>query len=333
MHKSRTFLLFFLLSLLSIVLTLSDIAWGSVSIPFDSVINALIHPHHQDLYTDIIIQFRIPKAITAILTGAALSVAGLLMQTFFRNPLAGPDVLGVTSGASMGVALYVMATSWFAASFVESRWGLILSAIVGAFIVLILILSVASRMKQSVTLLIVGLMFSGIVGAVVSILQNLSNPDAVKLFVVWTFGSLNAVTWYQLQILIPLIILGLFLTFLLQKKLNALLLGEHYAQGLGISVRSTRLIMISLTGILAGATTAFTGPIAFIGVAVPHLARALFQTSNHRIITPGTLLCGVVLLLLCDILSQQTTYPLPLNAVSALFGAPLIIWVVLKQQT
>jgi iron complex transport system permease protein len=255
------------------------------------------------------------------------------MQTFFRNPLAGPDVLGVTSGASMGVAFYVMATSWFAASFVESRWGLILSAIAGALIVLLLILSVASRLKQSVTILIIGLMFSGIVGAIVSILQNLSNPDTVKLFVVWTFGSLSAVTWYQLQILIPLLVIGLFFTFMLQKRLNALLLGEHYAQGLGISVRSTRLIMISLTGILAGATTAFTGPIAFIGVAVPHLARALFQTSNHRIIIPGTLLCGTSLLLICDILSQQTTYPLPLNAVNALFGAPLIIWVVLKQRT
>jgi len=333
MHRPRTFLFFILLTILCIVLTLSDIALGSVSIPFNAIIQALLHPHGQTLFTDIVIQFRVPKAITAILTGASLSLAGLLMQTFFRNPLAGPDVLGVTSGASMGVAFYVMATSWFAASFVESRWGLILSAIAGALIVLLLILSVASRLKQSVTILIIGLMFSGIVGAIVSILQNLSNPDTVKLFVVWTFGSLSAVTWYQLQILIPLLVIGLFFTFMLQKRLNALLLGEHYAQGLGISVRSTRLIMISLTGILAGATTAFTGPIAFIGVAVPHLARALFQTSNHRIIIPGTLLCGTSLLLICDILSQQTTYPLPLNAVNALFGAPLIIWVVLKQRT
>ncbi|MBB3187411.1 FecCD family ABC transporter permease [Microbacter margulisiae] len=330
---SRNKLLFTVLSILCITLAISDIAFGSVAIPMKSVFEALLHPHHNGLYSDIIMQFRLPKAITAILTGAALSVAGLLMQTFFRNPLAGPDVLGVTSGASMGVALYVMAASWFSAAWIESRWGLILAAVAGALLVLLLILGVAARLKQTVTLLIIGLMFSGIVGAVVSILQNLSNPDAVKLFVVWTFGSLSAVTWYQLQILIPIIVLGLLITLTLQKKLNAMLLGEHYAQGLGVSVRSTRLVMIALTGILAGATTAFTGPIAFIGVAVPHLARALFQTSNHRIITPGTLLCGVALLLICDIISQQTAYPLPLNAISALFGAPLIIWVVLKQRS
>jgi iron complex transport system permease protein len=329
---SRNTLLFICLSLFCVALSVSDIIFGSVDIPLKSLGEVLLHPNSHGLYADIVMQFRLPKAITAILTGAALSVAGLLMQTFFRNPLAGPDVLGVTSGASMGVALYVMAASWWSAAWVESRWGLILSAVAGALIVLLLILSVASRMKQSVTLLIVGLMFSGIVGAVVSILQNLSNPDAVKLFVVWTFGSLSAVTWYQLQILVPLIVLGLFFSLALQKQFNAMLLGEHYAQGLGISVRSTRLAMIAITGILAGATTAFTGPIAFIGVAVPHLARALFQTSDHRIITPGTLLCGVALLLICDIISQQTTYPLPLNAISALFGAPLIIWIVLKQR-
>ena len=329
---SRNTFLFIGLSALCVALTVSDIAFGSVAIPLKSIVETLLHPNSHGLYADIVMQFRLPKAITAILTGAALSVAGLLMQTFFRNPLAGPDVLGVTSGASMGVALYVMAASWWSTAWVESRWGLILSAVAGALIVLLLILSVAARMKQSVTLLIVGLMFSGIVGAVVSILQNLSNPDAVKLFVVWTFGSLSAVTWYQLQVLVPLILLGLLVSLMLQKQLNAMLLGEHYAQGLGISVRSTRLLMIALTGVLAGATTAFTGPIAFIGVAVPQLARALFQTSNHRIITAGTLLCGVALLLTCDIISQQTTYPLPLNAISALFGAPLIIWVVLKQR-
>lgn len=328
----RTTILFLLLLLICLVLAVADVAFGSVAISPGNLWQALIHPEADSLYTNIVINFRLPKAITAILSGAALSVAGLLMQTLFRNPLAGPDVLGVSSGASMGVALYVMAASWWSASLLQSSWGIVMAAVIGALLVLMVTLGVATRIRQPVTLLIIGLMFASIAGAVVNVLQNMSNPDAVKLFVVWTFGSLSAVTWTQMQILLPVILVGLFLAFWMQKSLNAMLLGEHYARGLGISVTTVRVIIILITGILAGTVTAFTGPIAFIGVAVPHLARGLFGTSDHRIVVPGTILCGAGLLLLCDVISQQTTYPLPLNAVSALFGAPMIIWIVLKQR-
>lgn len=329
---SRNLILFTLLVLLCLLLTLADIAFGSIHVSLRDLWQALIHPEANPLYANIVLEFRLPKAATAIFTGAALSVAGLLMQTLFRNPLAGPDVLGVSSGASMGVALYVMAASWWSAAWVQSSWGLVFAAVCGALLVLLLTLGVATKIRQSITLLIVGLMFASVAGAVVSILQNFSNPDAVKLFIVWTFGSLSAVTWNQMEVLAPLVCIGLFIAFGLQKNLNALLLGEHYARGLGVSVKTTRIIIILTTGLLAGAVTAFTGPIAFIGVAVPHLARGIFGTSDHRVAIPATLLCGAALLLLCDIISQQTTYPLPLNAISALFGAPMIIWIVLKQR-
>ena len=328
---SRNLILFCILFLLCFLLTLADVAFGSVPVSLHNLWQAIFHPGANSLYTNIIFEFRLPKALTAILCGAALSVAGLLMQTLFRNPLAGPDVLGISSGASMGVALYVMAASWWSASLLQSSWGMVGAAVLGALLVLMLTLGVATRIRQSVTLLIVGLMFASVAGAVVSILQNFSNPDAVKLFVVWTFGSLNAVAWPQMQLLLPIILVGLLLAFWMQKSLNALLLGEHYARGLGVRVTSVRVMLILITGVLAGAITAFTGPIAFIGVAVPHLARGIFGTSNHRIAIPGTILCGAGLLLLCDIISQQTTYPLPLNAVSAIFGAHIIICIFLKQ--
>ncbi|MBP1640281.1 MAG: transport system permease protein [Bacteroidetes bacterium] len=329
---SRNLILFTVLLLFCLLLLLTDIAFGSIPISLHNLWQTFLHPETDSLYKNIVFDFRLPKALTAILCGAALSVAGLLMQTLFRNPLAGPDVLGISSGASMGVALYVMAASWWSASLLQSSWGMVGAAVIGALLVLMLTLAVATRIRQSVTLLIVGLMFASVAGAVVSILQNFSNPDAVKLFVVWTFGSLSAVTWAQMELLIPIILVGLILTFWLQKSLNVMLLGEHYARGLGISVTIVRVAIILITGVLAGTITAFTGPIAFIGVAVPHLARGIFGTSNHRIAIPGTILCGAALLLLCDVISQQTTYPLPLNAVSALFGAPMIIWIVLKQR-
>lgn len=329
---SRNLILFTILIFLCLILTLADIAFGSVSVSPGNLWQAFVHPQADSLYTNIVFDFRLPKALTAILCGASLSVAGLLMQTLFRNPLAGPDVLGISSGASMGVALYVMAASWWSVSLLQSSWGMVGAAVIGALLVLMLTLGVATRIRQSVTLLIVGLMFASVAGAVVSILQNFSNPDAVKLFVVWTFGSLSAVTWSQMELLLPIIVLGLILSFFLQKSLNAMLLGDHYARGLGIPVAAIRVMIILITGILAGTITAFTGPIAFIGVAVPHLARGIFGTSNHRIAIPATILCGAALLLLCDVISQQTTYPLPLNAVSALFGAPMIIWIVLKQR-
>ncbi len=267
-----------------------------------------------------------------MITGAALSVAGLMMQTLFRNALAEPYILGVSSGASLGVALVTMASGFLPAFLMNSGWATIIAAIIGGAFVLLLVLGVSFRIQSAVSLLIVGIMFGTIAGAVVNVLQNFSDPDAVKLFVMWTFGSLSAVTWTYMQVLYPVIIVGLVIAMLLHKRLDVLLLGDNYARGLGISVIQTRFLIILATGLLAGGITAFTGPIAFVGVAIPHIARGLFKTSVHRILIPATILCGAVLLLACDIISQLPTYTLPINTISSLFGAPIILWIILKKK-
>lgn len=317
---------FILLVLLTAILFIADIAYGSVKIPLNEIFS------DNEIFHNIIYNFRLPKALTALITGAAISVAGLIMQTLFRNPLAGPYVLGVSSGASLGVAIFILAGSVLPAAFIESGWGLVISATIGAILVLLMVLSVSFRVKQGVSLLIVGIMFGQLSGSLVTILQNSSDPDSLKLFVVWTFGSLSAVTWNYMWVMLPIVIIGLIIVFAIQKQLNALLLGENYAQGLGINVVKTRFLIITAIALLAGATTAFTGPIAFIGMAVPHLVRGLLQTSNHQLTIPGSILIGASLLLLCDLVCQMPSngYTLPINAVSALVGAPIIIWIILK---
>ena len=268
---------------------------------------------------------RLPKAITAILAGAALSVSGLIMQTLFRNPLAGPYTLGVSSGASLGVAFLTMCS----ASLVLM---LPIAACIGATLVLLLVLAVSRKVTSNVSLLIVGMMFGSIAGALVSLLQNFANPDALKLFIVWTLGSLSSVGWSDMQLMVPILIVGALFVLLALKPLNGLLLGEEYAKGLGINVARTRLFIVLATGLLAGGVTAFCGPIAFIGVAVPHIARGIFKTSNHRVTIPACVLIGACLLLICDVLCSLFIYPLPISTVSALFGAPIIIWIILKHK-
>ena len=314
------------------MLFLVDLAWGSISISMKEIGSVFFGNSGNGINAEILLNFRLPKAITAILAGASLSVAGLLMQTLFRNSLADPYLLGISSGASLGVALMMMASSILPISLVSSGWSLIVSAIVGASVVLLLVVVVSFKVNNAVSLLIVGLMFGTIAGSLVGVLQNFSSPDTVKLFVMWTFGSLSAVTWNYMQVLFPVVLLGLGMAFYLQKKLDGLLLGENYAQGLGISIVKTRFFIVLATGILAGGVTAFTGPIAFVGVAIPHIARGLFSTAIHKILLPACLLLGASLLLLCDIISQMPTYTLPINTISALFGAPIIIWIVLKRR-
>ena len=255
-----------------------------------------------------------------------------MMQTLFRNPLADPYILGVSSGASLGVALVMMAASFLPVAFVSSGWALIAAAIIGASIVLVLVVGVSFKVNNAVSLLIVGIMFGTIASSLVSILQNFSNPDAIKLFVMWTFGSLSAVTWSYMWVLLPVVLIGLGLSFYLQKKLDGLLLGENYARGLGISITKTRFMIVLATGLLAGGITAFTGPIAFVGVAIPHIARGIFRSSSHKILLPACVLLGASILLVCDIISQLPTYTLPINTISALFGAPIIIWIILKKK-
>lgn len=285
-----------------------------------------------DITREIIINIRTPKAITAILAGAGLSVSGLMMQTLFRNPLAGPYILGVSSGATLGVAAVMMSGTLLGIA-LQNEWLIITAAIIGALSVLLLVLGVSFRIRNAVSLLIVGIMFGNIAGALVNVMQNYSNPDSLKLFIIWTFGSLSAVTWEQMLFLVPVTVIGLLLALALVKPLNGFLLGENYARGLGISIKRIRLLIVISTGLLAGGITAFTGPIAFIGVAIPHIARGLFQTSNHRIILPASALCGACLLLVCDVISQLFTYPLPISTVSALFGAPVIIWIILRKKS
>jgi len=330
--RSRSLILFLTLSFLTVGLFLADLAWGSIHISLSEIIDVFFRKSGSGINSEILLNFRLPKAITAILAGASLSVAGLMMQTLFRNSLADPYILGVSSGASLGVALVMMAATVLPVAFVSSGWALIVSAIIGASVVLVLVVGVSFKVHNAVSLLIVGLMFGTIAGSLVSVLQNFSNPDAIKLFVMWTFGSLSAVTWSYMHVLLPVVLIGLGMAFSLQKRLDGLLLGENYARGLGISIQQTRFLIVIATGLLAGGITAFTGPIAFVGVAIPHIARGLFRVSSHRILLPATILCGASLLLICDIITQIPTYTLPINTVSALFGAPIIIWIILKRR-
>lgn len=327
----RSYRLFIILIGILFAAFIADIAIGSVNLSIEDVWSTLTGRNNDPIYQEIILNHRLPKALTAILAGAALSVAGVLMQTLFHNPLAGPDVLGVTSGAGLGVALLTLGTSalplWLIAG-----WGQVAAAVAGAVGVLLLVIIVSIKIPQTVSLLIIGMMFGNFAGAIVSILQSMSNPDMLKLFITWTFGSLSAVGWEQMTVMAPVIFGGIGIALLLQKQLNILLLGKNYASSLGISVNRLRLCVIVATALLAGTSTAFTGPIAFIGITMPHIARALFRTPNHHIILPASIVCGATTLLICDVLSQlpgiQGT--LPINAVTALFGAPLIVWIIIS---
>ena len=321
-----------------VIFFILDLLLGSVMIPFSKVVKAVFAPGNLDnSVLTIINEFRVPKALTAVVTGAALSVSGLQMQTVFRNPLAGPYVLGISAGASLGVALFVMGFSSILVTGIFSAagaWSLAMVAWLGAFVVMLLVLYVSSRIDDIMTILILGILFTAATSAIVSILQYFSNESMLKAFVIWTLGSLGSVTRSQLLILIPAFLLGVGLAFLNVKELNAFLLGENYARSLGVNIIRSRLLIFLSTSLLAGTITAFCGPIGFIGIAVPHIARVLFRTSDHMILLPAVILLGSVLMLFSDIVSQlpgmQTT--LPVNSVTALIGIPVIIWMILKNK-
>ena len=318
------------LFLLMLILALLDVCCGSVWIsPFRLIDIA----NSQSPIANILMHLRLPKMLTAILAGASLSVAGLMMQTLFRNPLAGPYILGISSGASLGVALVTMVTTILPLAFSLSPHSLIAtSAIIGSMLTMMLVMLFARRIRSNVTLLIVGMMVGNIAGALVNMIQNFANPDSLKLFVVWTLGSLSGVSWEELPTLAIGIAIAAIIVLMLIKPLNGLLLGEDYARGLGIHVERTRWMMVLASCLLAGSVTAFCGPIAFIGVAVPHIARGIFATSNHRLTVPASALIGANILLVCDILCNLGTYSLPISTMSALFGAPIILWIVLKKK-
>lgn len=318
----RTSLLFLFLVVLLVGLSLLDVCVGSRwLVPWGTM---------NDVERHVMLTLRLPKMLTAILAGMSLSVSGLMMQTLFRNPLAGPYILGVSSGAGLGVALVTIGGITMGATMGSSLL-ITIAAILGSMLVLLLVLAIAHRVKSNVSLLIVGMMLGSIAGALVNVLQTFANPDALKLFITWTFGSLSSVGWEQMYLLVPVIGAGMLLALGLIKSLDGLRLGENYARGLGINIDRTRLLIVVSTGLLAGGITVFCGPIAFIGVAVPHIARGLFGTSAHRITMPATVLIGANMLLVCDMMCSLFTYPLPISTMSALFGAPIIIWIILKK--
>lgn len=331
------------LFLLLLLLALLDVCSGSIWISPLSTLNSQLRGVPDEahgfvgctstLHSQLLLHLRLPKMLTAILAGASLSVAGLMMQTLFRNPLAGPYILGVSSGASLGVALVTMVTTILPLAFSPSPHSLIAtSAIIGSMLTMLLVMIFARRIRSNVTLLIVGMMVGNIAGALVNMIQNFANPDSLKLFVVWTLGSLSGVSWEELPTLAIGIAIAAIIVLMLIKPLNGLLLGEDYARSLGIHVERTRWMMVLTSCLLAGSVTAFCGPIAFIGVAVPHIARGILATSNHRLTVPASALIGANILLVCDILCNLGTYSLPISTMSALFGAPIILWIVLKKK-
>lgn len=322
--------IFIILIVALIGLLLADVCLGSTLISPRALWQQIDEPG--SIYRHIFLNLRLPKALTAILAGAALSVSGILMQTLFRNPLAGPYILGVSSGASLGVAFVIMCTSLF--GLVSAGAGTVaISAIIGSTLVLLLVMSVAGKVRDNVSLLIVGMMVGAIAGALVNIMQNIANPDALKLFIVWTLGSLSSVGWQELQVMAVVLLVGAMMVMALLKPLNGLLLGENYARALGINIRRTRLGIVLATSLLAGGITAWCGPIAFVGVAVPHLARGIMHTSNHRLTVPACVLLGANLLLLCDCMVSLASYSLslslPISTLSSLVAAPIIIYVIM----
>lgn len=323
------------------VLFLVNVALGSVSIPVSDILSILVGGgSDNEAWVKIVENIRLPRAFTAVLAGSALSVGGLMMQTLFRNPLAGPSVLGITAGASLGVAVVMLAagtvTSIFAIQQLSSAggWLIIAAASVGSAAVLLLILLISMRIRDSVTLLIIGLMIGNMTIALVSIWQYFSNPEQIRDYLIWTFGSLGGVSYEQLVVLVPVVVVGTVIAFGLSKALNGLLLGENYARSMGLSVQGSRFWIILSTSLLAGGVTAFCGPIGFVGVAVPHLCRSLLNTNEHRVLIPATFLMGAILMLACDIVAQVpgSSTTLPISAVTSMVGSPVVIWVIVKRK-
>lgn len=317
---------------------LADLLIGSVKIPFGDILSLLTGGQSSSGEYDIILfSIRIPRALTALFAGMALSVSGLQMQTVFRNPLAGPYVLGISAGASLGVAIVVLGFSGMLAGFSISAigsWGIAVSAWIGAGIVLFLILLVSVRVRDIMTILILGILFGSATTAFVSILQYFSSESMLKSFVIWTLGSLGGVSQSHLAVLIPSVLAGLMLAILSSKQLNALLLGENYARSLGMNIPLSRFFIFLSTAILSGTVTAFCGPIGFIGIAVPHISKLLIKNADHRQLIPATMLLGGIFLIISDIISQLPGYDstLPINSVTALLGIPVVIWIVIRNQ-
>ena len=329
---------FIILIIILVILFFANVSLGSISIPFKTILHSFFA--HAEDYTrqEYIIQnYRLPKAITTILVGSGLGISGLLMQTLFRNPLAGPFVLGITSGASLGVALLIMGSSVFGgffATLLVSKWSLVIAASLGSFLVLLTVLIVSSKVRDTMAILIIGLMFGSITAAVVSVLSYFSSAEELQQYIFWGFGSLGDLQWKELKIFAIIYTIGILFSIASIKALNTLLLGENYAKSLGLNLKQSRLIIIIATSLLAGTITAFAGPIAFIGLAIPHITRQIFNTSNHRLLLPAVFLFGAIVMLICDSIAQlpNTDYTLPINAITSLIGAPVVVWLLVRKR-
>jgi iron complex transport system permease protein len=329
------------LLLLLLLAFLLDISVGSVKIPLGEIFKVLFSSSTgNNTWEFIINRIRLPKACTAVLAGCALSVGGLQMQTLFRNPLADPSILGITAGAGLGVAAIMLAGGGMATMYaikdlgLSGSWLIISTACVGAGCVMLFVLALSRRVRDNVMLLIIGIMIGSLTFAITSIWQYFSDPEQIKDYLLWTFGSLGGVTGGQLSILAAVVAGGLIFAFLSSKMLDALLLGENYARSMGLTTGRARVIIVCSTSLLAGSVTAFCGPIGFIGIAVPHIARSVFNTSSHRILIPASCLIGAILLLLCDVIAQLpgSQTGLPINIITSLVGAPVVIALLLRQK-
>lgn len=338
MHKPQTYQFqYALLVVILIACFFINISLGSVNIPLRSIIGSLFGNIDNTTWDVIITNYRLPKAVTSILVGSGLGISGLLMQTLFRNPLAGPFVLGITSGASLGVALIILGSGLFGGFFATaliSKWSIVIAASLGSFLVLLAVLAVSHKVRDTMAILIIGLMFGSITAAVVSVLSYFSSAEQLQQYVFWGFGSLSNLSWRELGIFFLIYLVGMILSIMSIKSLNSLLLGENYAKSLGINLKQSRFIIILATSLIAGTITAFAGPIAFIGLAIPHLTRQIFKTSNHKILLPAVFLFGAITMLICDSIAQVpgSDYTLPINAITALVGAPVVIWLLVRQR-
>ncbi len=335
---NKTTKLFLILTILLLLTLVLNISLGSISIPIKDVFKSLTGENaSKETWEYIIINYRLPKAITAILVGIGLSISGLLMQTLFRNPLAGPYVLGLSSGSSLGVAFVILGANMlpsFLSVILLSSYGIILASCLGSFSVLLLVLLVSKKLRDTNSILIVGLMFASFASAIVGVLTYFSSAEQLQKYTFWSMGNIGNMSWNSIIILSIAVLIGLILSLFSIKSLNAMLLGENYAKSLGINFKKSRLIIIFATSILAGSITAFAGPIAFIGLAVPHIAKIVFQTSNHYVLFWSTILFGAIIMLVCDIFSNVpgTEITLPINAITSIIGAPIVIWLLLNRQ-
>lgn len=334
----RNSILFFLMAIGLLLLFVANVSLGSVKIPFSEVIKPLTGGYaSRNSWDYIIVNYRLPKALVALLAGMALSVSGLLMQTLFRNPLAGPDVLGLSSGASLGVALVILGSGLLpisVASYFLSGYGLVLASITGTFSVLLLVLGVAQHLRDTMAVLITGIMFGSFTGAIVGVLSFFTTAERLQKYTYWALGSMGNLPWESVSLLAIITVIGVTMGIACIKPLDALLMGERYAASMGINIKRSRLLIILATSLLTGCVTAFTGPISFVGLIVPHIARLLFRAGSHRVLFFATLLTGGMLMLVCDILTQLpgTEAVLPINGITAMVGAPVVIGLLLKNK-